>query len=125
MRCSERVYDLLVPFNKEELRLRDTGHAVSLPKARSELIESSDDVLRLLARGNRNRAIACTNMNRTSSRGHALLLVTLRCIDRENFKSSEATLYLVDLAGSEKVAKTGADGKRLTEARYVVSVRTF
>ena len=67
----------------------------------------SGDVLKLLARGNRNRAVACTRMNRESSRGHALFLVQLRRMDRTLYNSQTATMFLVDLAGSEKVAKTG------------------
>jgi len=36
-----------------------------------------------------------------------------------DFSSKTGKLYLVDLAGSEKVGKTGAEGKRLDEAKNI------
>ncbi len=56
--------------------------------------------------------------NAVSSRSHAIFIVSIvRQIEQGVFKRSQ--LYLADLAGSEKVAKTGADGDRLNEAKSI------
>eukprot|EP00753_Platysulcus_tardus_P006907 PLAT14686.1.p1 GENE.PLAT14686.1~~PLAT14686.1.p1 ORF type:complete len:471 (+),score=174.21 PLAT14686.1:197-1609(+) len=58
-------------------------------------------------------------MNRQSSRGHAVFLLTIAKMSRTSSVTKYSQLYMVDLAGSEKVWKTGADGKRLDEAKYI------
>lgn len=68
--------------------------------------------------GTRSRAIAKTNMNESSSRSHAVFIITIEQM-KENYTETEgkqikvAKLNLVDLAGSERVRVTGASGKRL------------
>lgn len=68
--------------------------------------------------GTKSRAIAKTNMNESSSRSHAVFIITIEQM-KENDNETEgkeikvAKLNLVDLAGSERVRVTGASGKRL------------
>jgi hypothetical protein len=68
--------------------------------------------------GTKTRAIAKTNMNESSSRSHAVFIITIEQM-KENDQDTEgkeikvAKLNLVDLAGSERVRVTGASGKRL------------
>ena len=68
--------------------------------------------------GTKTRAIAKTNMNESSSRSHAVFIITIEQM-KENSQDVEgkeikvAKLNLVDLAGSERVRVTGASGKRL------------
>jgi len=68
--------------------------------------------------GSKNRSIASTIMNATSSRAHTIITVELR--QRQNFEEKKVEKFsiinLVDLAGSEKVGKTEATGDRLKEA---------
>ena len=58
-------------------------------------------------------------MNMASSRSHSLFTLTMtsRSPGSETFVTSK--LNLVDLAGSERVAKSGAAGKQLTEAKHI------
>lgn len=101
---NENCFDLLSIDAKTQLELRETTSGeVYFPGARSELVTSTDDVIALLDRGGRNRAVACTRANRESSRGHAIFIVSYRRIDRLTRASITSFLYLADLAGSEKV----------------------
>lgn len=58
----------------------------------------------LLLRGNRERTIEPTAANRTSSRSHALLSVT---VTKEiGDERRVGRLYMLDLAGSERASNT-------------------
>ena len=67
-----------------------------------ELIQFAED----------KRHVAETRFNSCSSRSHLILSVQI---------ASGGKLNLVDLAGSEKVAKTGAKGETLEEAKKINS----
>lgn len=72
-----------------------------------------------MAIGNRNRAVGSNNMNLESSRSHSLFCLTLAMNNHDDGSCKVGKLYLVDLAGSEKVAKTGASGETLEEAKSI------
>ena len=57
-------------------------------------------------------------MNDRSSRSHSILVLEYNQINRDGSKKN-AKLNLVDLAGSERIAKTGASGKALDEAKKI------
>ena len=59
------------------------------------------------------RATASTKMNDSSSRSHALLMISVSWV--EDRGKSRAQLNLVDLAGSEGMKKTGAEGQNAKE----------
>ena len=61
-------------------------------------------VMQLLARGNRQRTQEPTAANRTSSRSHAVLQVTVRR-RRRGRGLRHGRLFLIDLAGSERAAQ--------------------
>lgn len=97
-------------------------------------IRSVDDLDELLRRGDSNRSTAATNVNETSSRSHAVLVVKVITPDVFNPKEStndtnidgmgpshrESTLMMVDLAGSERAsATTGRGNTRSEEARAI------
>ena len=71
-----------------------------------------------LAKGDANRAVASTKMNASSSRSHSVFTIT---VEQQTEAGSTKTgkLNLVDLAGSEKVAKSGAAGETLEEAKKI------
>ena len=68
--------------------------------------------------GGRNRSVAATAMNASSSRAHTIISIEFKQVVIEGGKKREklSVIHLVDLAGSEKVGKTGATGDRLKEA---------
>lgn len=66
----------------------------------------------------RNRTVAATQMNATSSRAHTIITVQFKQIKKVGEAKSEkiSMINLVDLAGSQRQDKTGATGQRLKEA---------
>ncbi|GFH23042.1 uncharacterized protein HaLaN_20590 [Haematococcus lacustris] len=137
-RATEVVYSIkvqMVEIYNETLRdlLVDGGHQVRLeihntqasglnvPGAKQEVVTSSEDVLRLMDKGARNRKSAETRMNERSSRSHQVLTVI---VDGDNLLTGAQThgcLHLVDLAGSERTTKSEATGDRLVEANHINS----
>eukprot|EP00753_Platysulcus_tardus_P013652 PLAT3821.1.p1 GENE.PLAT3821.1~~PLAT3821.1.p1 ORF type:complete len:636 (-),score=234.94 PLAT3821.1:133-2040(-) len=100
---NERLYDLLrdprrdVPLSIHE----DRQQGVYVDGLSEFEVRDAGDCLRLLKRGEENRAVRHTYMNQYSSRSHSIfmLLVEQR---RSGSKLVRGRLNLVDLAGSEK-----------------------
>ncbi|XP_006817088.1 kinesin-related protein 1-like, partial [Saccoglossus kowalevskii] len=84
-------------------------------------VNSFADIEGRMNEGTRNRTIAATNMNATSSRAHTIVTITLVMKRTEGGKSLAKTsvLNLVDLAGSERADQTGATGDRLKEGSMI------
>ena len=62
-------------------------------------VRSVDEMFKLLDFGNKNRSVAKTQMNATSSRSHALFTVHIESIEGDD-KVKGSKLNFVDLAGS-------------------------
>lgn len=85
-------------------------------------VKSVKDMLKVLRKGQKTRAVGATAMNPGSSRSHCILTVIV-----ESSKKGEdgedhyiqGKLNLVDLAGSERQKKTMAKGDRLDEAKFI------
>jgi hypothetical protein len=82
------------------------------------IVDSYEAIEAKMDEGSRNRSVAATEMNASSSRAHTIISIEFRQREVINDKKVEklSVIYLVDLAGSEKVGKTGATGDRLKEA---------
>jgi hypothetical protein len=81
-------------------------------------VDNYDAVDAKMNLGNKNRTIASTQMNASSSRAHTIIQIEFRSIEFDSSKrklEKISVINLVDLAGSEKVGKTGATGDRLKE----------
>ena len=110
--CLSTAKDNLKVYKKETDKLWVTD-ATKVP------VKNVKEVLKLMETGSRNRVTAETNSNKTSSRSHALLVVTIMKKMKRQGKQRAAQLYMVDLCGSEKIAKTGAENQRLKEAQNI------
>ncbi|KAI8734871.1 kinesin protein KIF28P, partial [Biomphalaria glabrata] len=72
--------------------------------------------------GTRNRTVASTNMNATSSRAHTIVALTF--VQKQKNEAGQnmtktAVINLVDLAGSERAETSGATGDRLKEGSSI------
>lgn len=100
-----------------DIRRSADGH-IEVPGLTKEPVNSIQDVMDLLKRGNSSRATASTNLNEHSSRSHMVLLVDVKS-GLEGQPSNNGCLYLVDLAGSERVRRSQVEGDQLKEAGFI------
>ncbi|KAG7193670.1 uncharacterized protein KQ657_000355 [Scheffersomyces spartinae] len=104
---NEKIIDLLNPTNVAELKIRDDPvYGTKIIGITSPTIDSRDQLLKLLRRGDNNRKTSATDYNSRSSRSHAILQIRLTTIDLSNNTELNRTLSLCDLAGSEKAASS-------------------
>jgi kinesin family protein 5 len=105
---SEKIKDLISPSN-EKIHPVAIGGSVTIPNLSKHLVESSDEITRLVEEGTKNRTVTSTEMNSVSSRSHAILTIFFRQEMRD--KAITAKLNLIDLAGSEKLSDSKVTGK--------------
>ena len=78
------------------------------------VVQSVDEVMALLDKGDANRRVGETKMNARSSRSHAIFRLA---VGAQGGRGN--VLTLVDLAGSERLGKTGAEGQRQKEGAAI------
>ena len=109
----------LINEDNEYLDLReDPIKGITVSGITEVNINNSNDMLKILKRGNRNRTIEATGANETSSRSHAIFQLSLEYKDRNSgidYEIKYSKLSLVDLAGSERASATQNRGLRLIE----------
>ena len=97
----------------------DNVKGIYIAGVTEEYTTSGMELLEVMERGSKNRAVSATNMNAGSSRSHSVFTVTVSQKHLETGSAKQSKMVLVDLAGSEKVGKTGATGDRLEEAKNI------
>ena len=110
IRCSfveiylEKIIDLLQPTNNNDGIFIGKGNdGENCLMGASELCcLDSKDIYALLARGIAVRTQSATQQNQDSSRSHAVFIMKLQQINRNNGTQRISRLYMVDLAGSEQ-----------------------
>lgn len=134
---NERIHDLLasqpggagfVPLDQqikgEEIKLReDAKRGVYATPLKEEIVQSPQQLLRVIARGDLARRTGSTQFNARSSRSHAVVQIVVESRDRipgtvagggtmvDNRRAGitggvrVSTLSLIDLAGSERAAE--------------------
>lgn len=116
---NEKIRDLLDP-KKNNLRIHENKEQGIYVKDMTEsYVGGEDEVFSLLKIGNENRSIGSTDMNKQSSRSHSVFILQIEQKNTVDFSSKTGKIYLVDLAGSERIAKTGAQGQTLDEAKNI------
>lgn len=119
---NEMIRDLLGEDPTEVLDLREDpvkGLAVAGLSERTG--ESSEQVMKYLLKGNKNRTQESTGANETSSRSHAVFQITVEYVDKGNgeAETKSGKLSLIDLAGSERAAQTCNRGIRMVEGANI------
>lgn len=72
----------------------------------------------VICTGETMRHVACTQMNRVSSRSHSICIIDI-VQKYPNDSEKRGLLNLVDLAGSERVSRSMASGSTLEEAKKI------
>ena len=120
---NEEITDLLsqptISYSKLALREKK-GSGIYVEGLSSTLVNSPDELRKVLQIGNKKRMIMATHMSALSTRSHLIFSVILETTQREeNPVYLVRKLYSVVLAGSERMSKTQATGQRLMEARNI------
>ncbi|KAG8271871.1 Kinesin-like protein kif2a [Homalodisca vitripennis] len=105
---SGKVFDLL--SDKSKLRvLEDGNNVVQIVGLTEKVVDSCDEVLKLIQHGNVARTSGQTSANSNSSRSHAVFQILLRVpgVQRIHGKFS-----LIDLAGNERGADTSSANRQ-------------
>ncbi|XP_035695152.1 kinesin-like protein KIF19 isoform X4 [Branchiostoma floridae] len=118
---NEMIRDLLNP-ESGFLELREDAKGVQVTGLSEVNAKSTKEVMELLQQGNKQRTQEPTKANKTSSRSHAVLQVTVKQRSRVRNTTQEVRvgkLYMIDLAGSERAAQTQNRGKRMKEGAHI------
>ncbi|KAI3957107.1 hypothetical protein MKX01_004398 [Papaver californicum] len=124
---NEEINDLFVPDNQKLQIHESLDRGIFVAGLREEIVNSAEQVLKLLESGEANRHFGETNMNARSSRSHTIFRMVIESKGKNansaDFSNLDAirvsVLNLVDLAGSERIVKTGAGGIRLKEGKHI------
>lgn len=114
---NEQVMNLLTKTGP--LRLREDSHGVVVSGLVLKPIYDADELLSLLALGNRNRTQHPTDANAESSRSHAIFQVHIRMTNKMSGEKRTVKLSMIDLAGSERGSSTKCIGQRFKEGASI------
>ena len=119
----EKIYDLLDTTNSNNsLVLReDIKFGVFVEHLSEHAVTSVHDCIQLMHRGNTNRRVGETAMNRNSSRSHSVFTINIQSTEiKSNITTSTSSKFnLIDLAGSESQKRTQTTGAQLKEASQI------
>ncbi|XP_075813018.1 kinesin-like protein KIF19 [Microtus pennsylvanicus] len=119
---NEVIRDLLNP-SSGFLELReDSRGSIQIAGITEVSTSNAQEIMQLLTKGNRQRTQEPTATNKTSSRSHAVLQVTVHQKSRGGDLAEEVRLgrlFMVDLAGAERAAQTQNRGKRMKEGAHI------
>uniref|UniRef100_A0A6V7I6L9 Kinesin motor domain-containing protein n=1 Tax=Bracon brevicornis TaxID=1563983 RepID=A0A6V7I6L9_9HYME len=115
---NENVQDLLHKSGPLALR-EDSRAGVIVANLKIIPITNADELLQLLARGNKNRTQHPTDANQESSRSHAVFQVYVNIANKLDGQVKQVKLSMIDLAGSERASATGCKGARFKEGANI------
>ncbi|NXA19333.1 KI18B protein, partial [Ibidorhyncha struthersii] len=118
---NEQIHDLLEPKGPLAIR-EDPEKGVVVQGLSFHQPSSAEQLLEMLANGNKNRTQHPTDANATSSRSHAIFQIYVKQQDRVGGLARDlqvAKMSLIDLAGSERASVTNAKGERLREGANI------
>ncbi|XP_009304780.1 kinesin-like protein KIF19 [Danio rerio] len=119
---NEMIRDLLNP-SSGYLELREDGKGEIRIAGITEFSTcNAKEIMALLTKGNKQRTQESTAANKTSSRSHAILQVTVKQKSRVKDINEEVRvgkLFMVDLAGTERASQTQNRGKRMKEGAHI------
>ncbi|NXY47531.1 KIF19 protein, partial [Ceuthmochares aereus] len=117
---NEVIRDLLNPSSGFLDLREDSRGNIQIAGITEVSTRNAQEIMQLLTKGNKQRTQEPTAANKTSSRSHTVLQVTVK--SRRKATSEEmrtGKLFMVDLAGSERAAQTQNQGKRMKEGAHI------
>jgi kinesin family protein 18/19 len=119
---NEQVKDLLNETQQiQNIGLKiveDYNKGVMVPELTEYTVNNSEELLKLVLRGNKKRTMAATSANQFSSRSHAILQILVESFNPSGLITT-AKLSLVDLAGSERASTAESKGMRMLEGSKI------
>ncbi|NXD72068.1 KI18B protein, partial [Eolophus roseicapillus] len=118
---NEQIYDLLEPKGPLAIR-EDPERGVVVQGLSFHQPASAEQLLEMLANGNKNRTQHPTDANAASSRSHAIFQIHVKqqgCIGSLTQGLKVAKMSLIDLAGSERASVANTRGERLREGANI------
>uniref|UniRef100_A0AAF5I4K7 Kinesin-like protein n=2 Tax=Strongyloides stercoralis TaxID=6248 RepID=A0AAF5I4K7_STRER len=116
---NEKIKDLFSPGSDNlMLKLGETGKQEIRGLSEKE-VTSVNNVEDLIKLGRKNRCVASTVANESSSRSHSITLVNVITKNKITNVECKGKLNLIDLAGSERVSKSQVVGQQLKEAQCI------
>ncbi|KAK4380210.1 hypothetical protein RND71_002072 [Anisodus tanguticus] len=82
-------------------------------------VNDLNQAMRLYKLGCGFRSTASTNSNRTSSRSHCMIRISISSFSTSERRRLTNKLWMIDLGGSERVLKTKALGRRFEEGKAI------
>ncbi len=121
---NEQIRDLLTTkAAKGGLKLRSKlGIGNYVDGLSVQPVRSYAEVSAAMDEGTKNRTVASTKMNNSSSRAHTVFTIHFTTFSQQSAgvrMETTAKINLVDLAGSERADSTGATGDRLKEGSAI------
>lgn len=130
----ERVCDLLTSTG-DNLKLREV--VVKYPKGKQPrkkgaqqssvyiegctlcTVKTLQEIMKVMRKGEQNRKVASTSMNKRSSRSHSVLILNVIQTNLATQVRKTSQLFMVDLAGSENVGRSQVTGLSLEQAAQI------
>ncbi|XP_047695136.1 kinesin-like protein KIF19 [Prionailurus viverrinus] len=119
---NEVIRDLLNPSSGFLDLREDSRGSIQIAGLTEVSTSNAQEIMHLLTKGNRQRTQEPTAANKTSSRSHAVLQVTVRQRSRGSDLAEGVRvgkLFMVDLAGSERASQAQNRGKRRKEGAHI------
>lgn len=117
---NDKIRDLQNPI-RGDLAVREDKAGRVFVDAEETIVDTFEDAMAVLEKGQAARHVGETKMNARSSRSHTVFTLQIESKGGEGVDQSfrASSLNLVDLAGSERLKSTGAEGTRQKEGAHI------
>lgn len=124
---NEAIRDLLDPGDKALKIYSQKDNSIFVKGLAKIFAKDYKSMQKLLDNGKKLRVVGSTNMNKSSSRSHAVFCIYFseKSVQDGRKKIINSKINIVDLAGSERSEKTGATGARLAEGSNINKSLTY